>query len=86
MYDAALYYRQDAKEQSRILASLSLEEGKYILATVHRAENTDDLTRLRAIVGALATVSEETCVVYLSTRVHARPSTALAGELWGIFE
>ena len=80
MYDAALYYQQDAKEQSRILASLSLEEGKYILATVHRAENTDDLTRLRAIVGALATVSEETCVVL---PIHPRTRQAIDRIGWG---
>lgn len=31
-----------------------LEPGGYVLATVHRAENTDDPERLRAVVGALA--------------------------------
>ncbi len=31
-----------------------LEPGGYVLATVHRAENTDDADRLRAVVAALA--------------------------------
>ncbi len=31
-----------------------LAPGSYVLATVHRAENTDDPERLRAVVGALA--------------------------------
>src|SRR5207249_1739482 len=39
---------------STILAQFGLEERKYFLATVHRAENTDDETRLRAIFDGLS--------------------------------
>lgn len=33
-----------------------LEPGGYVVATIHRAENTDDPARLRAVVAALASV------------------------------
>jgi UDP-GlcNAc3NAcA epimerase len=46
MCDAALYYREKAVEPDC--------DGPFILATLHRAENTDDPQRLRAIVDALA--------------------------------
>jgi len=43
----------DAASNGRLLASLGLTRGAYVLATVHRAENTDDADRLQAIVTAL---------------------------------
>jgi len=49
MYDAMLYYRNKAESQSLILADLGLSKSDYILATIHRAENTDNQKRLSAI-------------------------------------
>jgi UDP-GlcNAc3NAcA epimerase len=45
MYDAALYYAKRA--------ILPPQEPPYAVATLHRAENTDDSQRLRQILGAL---------------------------------
>ena len=42
MYEAAFYYGERADQQGRILYTLGLESKRYILATVHRQENTDD--------------------------------------------
>ena len=56
MLDASLYYRQKQKAMplGRALASpASLVERPFYLATLHRAENTDDPARLAAIVKAL---------------------------------
>lgn len=53
LYDAALFYAQKAERGSRILATLALEPGRYVLLTVHREENADDPSRLGDIVGAL---------------------------------
>jgi UDP-GlcNAc3NAcA epimerase len=39
--------------------------GTYALATIHRAENTNDPNRLRAICAALETVAREICPVLL---------------------
>jgi UDP-GlcNAc3NAcA epimerase len=63
MYDAMLFYREKAQRGSRILEELNLEPKSYALATIHRAENTDNVNRLRAIMRGLAAVAEETPVV-----------------------
>jgi UDP-GlcNAc3NAcA epimerase len=52
MYDAALFYARKADESSRILERLRVEPGGFILATVHRPNNTDDADRLARIVEA----------------------------------
>jgi UDP-GlcNAc3NAcA epimerase len=46
-----------------VLLDLKLRSGDYILATVHRAENTDDPNRLAAILGALTRIAAELPVV-----------------------
>jgi UDP-GlcNAc3NAcA epimerase len=53
MYDSALYFSQKAEKQSDILRNLNIEREKYLLCTVHRAENTDDADNLREIISAL---------------------------------
>ncbi|RYG74240.1 UDP-N-acetylglucosamine 2-epimerase (non-hydrolyzing) [Lentibacillus lipolyticus] len=53
MYDAVLHFKKHAEEQSTILQDLSLPESDYYLATIHRAENTDDPKRLKSILDAL---------------------------------
>ena len=54
MYDAILWAREVAEERSEILEELSVEEGEFTLATVHRASNTDDPGNLEAIIEGLA--------------------------------
>lgn len=63
MFDAALYYAARAAESSNILERLSLEAKSYVLATVHRAENTDSPERLRAIFAGLSEVADVLPVV-----------------------
>ncbi len=50
MYDAALFYGEKAKSESSILKSFDLKPGSYVLATVHRADNTDNPECLQAIL------------------------------------
>jgi UDP-N-acetylglucosamine 2-epimerase len=52
MYDAVLAFGARAREQSRILESLGVTPRAYMLATVHRAYNTDDPAILRRLVAA----------------------------------
>jgi UDP-GlcNAc3NAcA epimerase len=54
MFDAALHFGKLAQLRSGILARLGLGPGTYILATVHRQENTDDRGRLGRLVSAFA--------------------------------
>lgn len=54
MFDTALHFREIAQKKSTILSSLKLERKNYVLATIHRKENTDDSARLPGIVAGLA--------------------------------
>ncbi len=73
MYDVAQYVGEIAESQSDVLNELGLDPKKFVLATCHRAENTDDAERLTAIVGALADVARDMPVVLpLHPRTRAR--------------
>lgn len=74
MYDVALYYASKAEARSDALARLSLAPNEYVLATIHRAENTDDPARLAAIFGALAQLAEQLSIV---VPLHPRTRQAL---------
>lgn len=63
MYDVSLHYRDIARQRSDVLERHRLVEGEYVLATCHRAENTDDPGRLSEIVAGLARISKELPVV-----------------------
>jgi len=54
MYDSVLFHTALARQRSTILARLGLSERGYYLATVHRAENTDDPARLAGILDAFS--------------------------------
>ena len=57
MQDAALFYLNRARMPQEIIPS------KFVLCTVHRAENTDDEVRLKNIFYALEMISEQCPVV-----------------------
>lgn len=63
MYDAALFFGDKAKRMSHILEDLNLESKAYILATVHRAKNTDDPARLMEIFEGLDEVARDIPVI-----------------------
>lgn len=58
MLDALQFAERRALEQSDILPRLSLGAGRYLLATVHRAENTDDSAKLHSLLRAFERVEE----------------------------
>lgn len=63
MYDVSLYYGQIAARQSAIFDQLGLAERGYVLATCHRAENTDDPLRMRNIAAGLGELAKDIPVV-----------------------
>jgi UDP-GlcNAc3NAcA epimerase len=73
MYDAALYYGSRAPADA--LARLGVAPRDYVLATIHRAENTDVPTRLAALFDALQRIAAEIPVVL---PIHPRTRAALA--------
>jgi UDP-GlcNAc3NAcA epimerase len=74
MYDSLLFNIRVAEKKSTILKQLQLEPKTYFLATVHRAENTDDVGRLRAIVKAFEKITTLYPVVWPT---HPRARQAL---------
>jgi len=76
MYDSILYYSQLAEKKSTILRDLDLisyngsrtpnsklRTPNYYLATLHRAENTDNPSRLKSILKALKEIGKDSPVV-----------------------
>lgn len=67
MYDAVLYNSILAEKKSKILQKLDLTPKKYILSTIHRAENTNSKKRLTEIIKAL-NESEEQIILPIHPR------------------
>jgi UDP-GlcNAc3NAcA epimerase len=66
MYDSILYYSKMAEKKSTVLNDLNLvspqsaiRNPQYYLATLHRAENTDDPKRLKSILTALNEIGKK---------------------------
>jgi UDP-N-acetylglucosamine 2-epimerase len=77
MYDSLLHCIPIAEERSRVIEQLGLEAGAYMLATVHRAANTDDQEALGRVIDALSLLDET--VIF---PMHPRTRLALAsGDL-----
>jgi UDP-N-acetylglucosamine 2-epimerase len=58
MSDALAYAVERSESRSDILSRLELAPRRYLLATVHRPENTDNLTRLLSILSAFDETEE----------------------------
>ena len=52
MYDATLYFAEQAQQKSNILEELQIPAKGYYLATIHRAQTTDDTEKLANILRA----------------------------------
>ncbi len=70
MYDSVLHYSKIAEKRSSILKDLGLINHhsslitNYYLATLHRAENTDDPKRLRSILRGLNEIGRKNPVIF----------------------
>ncbi|MFN4083109.1 MAG: non-hydrolyzing UDP-N-acetylglucosamine 2-epimerase [Bacteroidia bacterium] len=63
MEDASIYYKDKAILNSNILKNLNISPLNFILSTVHRAENTDDINSLSSIINALNYINKDFQVV-----------------------
>lgn len=75
MFDATLAAVERAEVSSKILEFLRLTPGCYAVATIHRAENTDDPERFRRIMAWLEDTAARTPVVM---PVHPRTRKLVA--------
>lgn len=76
MHDVAVYFGAKVADEPP-LAGSGLASGGYVLATVHRAENTGDAARLENIVAGLRQVARVLPVVW---PVHPRTRALLAAR------
>ncbi len=81
MYDAALMHGDRAESFSTVLETVGVKPKQFVLATVHRAENTDNPERTGNIFDALSKVSNDIKVV-----LPLHPRTRGALERMGILE
>lgn len=79
MYDNSLYFARLADEKTDILRRLGLEDEKFVLATIHRDNNTDDPERLTAIAEALLEITERGYKIVLP--LHPRTKKLLPQNL-----
>jgi UDP-GlcNAc3NAcA epimerase len=75
MLDTLLYYKAKSQEKSTIIKDLKLKN--FILATLHRAENTNDPKRLKSICEAINEINRDVPVVL---PLHPRTKSYLASN------
>lgn len=63
MLDAAMFYSEKSNDKSNILEQYNLEKGNYILSTIHRAENVDNVEGLKQIISAFNKIHKETPII-----------------------
>jgi UDP-GlcNAc3NAcA epimerase len=73
MFDSSLYAKDIAKSKSDIVKRLGLSPGGFALATIHRAENTDDAAALKKVFDWLAKRAlERPVILAIHPRTRAR--------------
>jgi len=73
MQDAAMYYAAKAEQKSNIIKETGLKQ--FVLATIHRQENTDSPSNLKSIITGLNEINRQIPVV---VPVHPRTRHILA--------
>jgi len=72
MQDAAMYYATKAEQKSTIIQQAALN--KFVLATIHRQENTDSPQNLKSIIEGLNEINKQVPVV---VPIHPRTRNIL---------
>lgn len=77
MHDILLDHLPEVAEREDICGRYELGSGRYALATVHRAANTDNPRRLRDVVNGLTRLAQSLPVLFL---LHPRTRAALESQ------
>lgn len=80
MYDNSLYFSDVAEKMTEILQTLQLNNNAFILATIHRNNNTDEPARLNALFRSLNTISVSNGMAIVLP-LHPRTSKLLETNL-----
>jgi UDP-GlcNAc3NAcA epimerase len=86
MYDNTLFFAGLAeKKKADFLEKMSLSRNNYVLVTIHRDTNTDDIVRLNEILITLKALALEKDIV-LVMPLHPRTIVSLKTRLKALFE
>jgi UDP-GlcNAc3NAcA epimerase len=80
MYDNSLYFSNVAEEKTTVIKDNNLIPGKYILATIHRNNNTDEPKRLEALFSAMHKISKNNQIQVIIP-LHPRTAKLLKQNL-----
>jgi UDP-GlcNAc3NAcA epimerase len=80
MYDNSLYFSEVALQKQGVVEQLGLKQKPFILATIHRNNNTDDPIRLNALFRSLQAISEAQQLAIVLP-LHPRTKKLLATNL-----
>jgi UDP-GlcNAc3NAcA epimerase len=84
MFDNSMYFAEKSRENKRIADELQLQDGHFILCTIHRDSNTDLAENLNNIVQGLLSIqaiSQQTLVLPLHPRTRKKMAELLPPEL-----
>jgi UDP-GlcNAc3NAcA epimerase len=86
MYDNTLFFASLAeKKKTDFFEKMSLSRNNYVLVTIHRDTNTDDIVRLNDILVTLKVLAEEKDLV-LVMPLHPRTIVSLKTRLKELFD
>jgi UDP-GlcNAc3NAcA epimerase len=86
MFDNSLFYADLAEKKKKdFLVKMGIDENNYVLVTIHRDMNTDDLERLGNIFTTLKEISDESRVTMILP-LHPRTMIALKNNLPELYE
>jgi UDP-GlcNAc3NAcA epimerase len=86
MYDNTLFFAGLAeKKKAGFLEKMTLARYNYVLVTIHRDSNTDDIERLKEILVTLKVLAEEKDIV-LVMPLHPRTIVSLKTKLKNLYD
>ncbi len=80
MFDNSLFFKDVTLDKSKILTDNELQARNFILATIHRNNNTDEPERLNAIFSSILRISED-FEIEVVLPLHPRTSKLLVKNL-----
>ena len=84
MYDNSLFFAKLSEKRAGLLERLGVERDKFMLATIHRDTNTDNIQRLEAILKELKEISEQV-MVNIIMPLHPRTVISLKNNLPALY-
>jgi UDP-GlcNAc3NAcA epimerase len=86
MYDNSLFFAELAeKKKGALLERLNLGKENFVLATIHREANTDEISRLEAILRTIMALAAEYSIAFVMP-LHPRTINSLRLKLENIYK